>query len=67
MGRCYNITDTKLLEMKSMPKLKVLNYFKQPFLANVVNYEEMKKKMPQLTYNDPWKDPQILKFFEPEK
>ena len=65
MGRCHNITDDKLIEMKSMPKLKVLNYFKRPFLANVDNHEDMKKKMPQLTNNDPWK--RSLSFFEPEK
>ena len=65
MGRCHNITDAKLLEMKSMPKLNILNYFKKSILANVDNYEDMKKKMPQLTNNDPWK--QTLGVFEPEK
>ena len=55
IGRCHNITDAKLLEMKSMPKLNILNYFKKSMFANVDNYEDMKKKMPQLTNNDPWR------------
>ena len=52
---CGKITDTKLLEMRSMPKLKVLNYFK-PWDRN--NYEQLKKNLPQLTNNNPkekWK------------
>ena len=49
IGRCYNITDTKLLEMSSMPKLKILNYF----MRYNSNYEDLKKNLPQLTNKDP--------------
>ena len=47
IGTCCNITDSKLLEMKSMPKLKVLNYF-NPWDSN---YEDLKNNLPQLNYN----------------
>ena len=47
---CCKITDTKLLEMRSMPKLKVLNYFKA---WDPNNYEDLKKNLPQLTSNNP--------------
>ena len=47
IGTCWNITDSKLLEMKSMPKLKVLNYF-NPWDSN---YEDLKNNLPQLNYN----------------
>ena len=47
-----NITFPKFLEMRSMPKLKVLNYFK-PWDRN--NYEQLKKNLPQLTNNNPKK------------
>ena len=51
IGRCENITYTKLLEMRSMPKLKALNYstYLQP-----EDHEELKKILPQLTNNNPW-------------
>ena len=49
---CDKITDAKLLEMRSMTKLKVLNYFK-PW--NPKNYEDLKKNLPQLTSNNPKK------------
>ena len=52
ISRCTNITDTKLLEMRSMPKLKVLNYCKK---WNPYNYEELKKNLPQLNNNNPKK------------
>ena len=55
IGMCSNITDSKLLEMRSMPKLKILNYFR-PLDSN---YEELKKNLPQLTNIHPkekWKD-----------
>ena len=52
IGRCENITYTKLLEMRSMPKLKVLNYCKK---WNPYNYEELKKNLPQLNNNNPKK------------
>ena len=41
IGRCEKITYTKLLEMRSMPKLKALNYttYMQPW--NYVDYEEL--------------------------
>ena len=48
---CYNIPHTKLLEMRSMQKLKVLNYFNPP---RDCNYEDLKKSLPQLTNNNPW-------------
>ena len=46
---CGKITNTKLIEMRSMPKLKGLNYFK-PWDPN--NHEELKKNLPQLTNNN---------------
>mgnify|MGYP001158958445 CR=1 FL=1 len=49
---CGKITDAKLLEMRSMTKLKVLNYFKA---WDPNNYEELKKNLPQLTNNNPKK------------
>ena len=49
---CGKITDTKLLEMRSMPKLKVLNYFKK---WDPNNYEDLKKNLPQLTNYNPKK------------
>ena len=52
---CGKITDTKLLEMRSMPKLKVLNYFKK---WDPNDYKDLKKNLPQLTNNNPkekWK------------
>ena len=49
---CRNIHDTKLFEMRSMPKLKVLNYF--ILCARDCNYEDLKKNLPQLTNNNPW-------------
>jgi hypothetical protein len=62
IGRCRNITDTKLLEMGSMPKLKVLNYFK-PWNSN---YEYLKKNLPQLTNNNPKErlPERIIKLFD---
>jgi hypothetical protein len=62
IGRCYNITDTKLLEMSSMPKLKILNYF-MPYNSN---YEDLKKNLPQLTNKNPkdkWPE-RIINFFD---
>ena len=50
---CGQITDAKLLEMRSMTKLKVLNYFKAWDHNN--NYEDLKKILPQLTSNNPKK------------
>ena len=63
IGRCNNITDTKLLvfEMSSMPKLKKLNYF-MPYNSK---YEDLKKNLPQLTNIDPkvtWPE-RIIKLF----
>ena len=63
IGRCNNITDTKLLvfEMSSMPKLKNLNYF-MPYNSK---YEDLKKNLPQLTNKDPkvtWPE-RIIKLF----
>ena len=55
IGECHKITDTKLLQIVSMPKLKVLNCFK--LLEHNV-YEDLKKNLPQLTNNNPrrkWK------------
>ena len=55
IGECHKITDTKLLQIVSMPKLKVLNCFK---LLEYNVYEDLKKNLPQLTYNNPrekWK------------
>ena len=55
---CWGITDTKLLEMRSMPKLKVLNYFKKRVRDHNCNYENLKKNLPQLTNTNPlekWK------------
>ena len=56
IGECSRIIlhKAKLLKMRSMPKLKVLNYFK-PLESN---YEDLKKHLPQLTNNNPrdkWK------------
>ena len=54
VGMCSNITDSELLEMRSMPKLKILNYFR-PLDSN---YEDLKKNLPQLTNIHPkekWK------------
>ena len=63
VGRCQKITDSKLLEMRSMPKLKVLNYFKT---GTNDNYENLKKHLPQLTNNDPWKKWKDLAWKQPE-
>ena len=55
IGECHKITYTKLLDIVSMPKLKVLNCFK--LLEHNV-YEDLKKNLPQLTNNNPrrkWK------------
>ena len=52
---CGKITNAKLIEMKSMLKLKALNYSK-PWDPN--NHEELKKNLPKLTNNNPkekWK------------
>jgi hypothetical protein len=65
IGRCSNITDTKLLEMSSMPKLKILNYF-MPYNSN---YEDLKKNLPQLTNKNPmekWPE-RIIKLFDDQK
>ena len=65
IGRCYNITDAKLLEMSSMPQLKILNYF-MPYNSN---YEDLKKNLPQLTNNNPkekWPE-RIIKLFDGPK
>ena len=65
IGRCYNITDAKLIEMSSMPQLKILNYF----LPYNSNYEDLKKNLPQLTNNDPkekWPE-RIIKLFDGPK
>ena len=51
---CIILHKAKLLKMRSMPKLKILNYFK-PLDSN---YEDLKKYLPQLTNNNPrdkWK------------
>jgi hypothetical protein len=50
MGRCRNITHTKLLEMRSMPKLKAVNYL-VAWPQEI--FKELKKIMPQLTNIDP--------------
>ena len=63
VGRCQNITDSKLLEMRSMPKLKVLNYFKT---GTNDSYENLKKHLPQLTNNDPWKKWKDMAWKQPE-
>ena len=63
VGRCQKITDSKLLEMRSMPKLKVLNYFKP---GTNDNYENLKKHLPQLTNNDPWKKWKDMAWKQPE-
>ena len=63
VGRCQKITDSKLLEMSSMPKLKVLNYFK---IGTNDNYENLKKHLPQLTNNDPWKKWKGMAWKQPE-
>ena len=63
VGRCRKITDSKLLEMRSMPKLKVLNYFKT---GSNDNYENLKKNLPQLMNNDPWKKWKDMAWKEPE-
>ena len=65
VGRCYNITDAKLLEMSSMPQLKILNYF-MPYNSN---YEDLKKNLPQLTNNNPkkkWPE-RMIKLFDGPK
>ena len=46
---CENITYAKLLEMRSMPKLRALNYSMPQ-----KDYEELRKILPQLTNNDIW-------------
>ena len=64
---CQNIPHTKLLEMRSMQKLKVLNYFNPRdcnYEDEVVllsypkiienDYEDLKRNLPQLTNNNPW-------------
>ena len=63
VGRCQKITDSKLLEMSSMPKLKVLNYFKT---GTNDNYDNLKKHLPQLTNNDPWKKWKGMAWKQPE-
>ena len=65
IGRCLNITNTKILEMRSMPKLKVLNYF-MPWNSN---YEYLKKNLPQLTNNNPKErlPERIIKLFDDQK
>ena len=50
MGHCRKITHTKLLEMRSMPKLKAVNYM-MPWAQEI--FKELKKTMPQLTNIDP--------------
>ena len=47
---CRNIPHTKLLEMKTMQKLKVLNYFNPRHCV----YKDLKKNLPQLTNKNPW-------------
>ena len=70
---CWSITDTKLLEMRSMPKLKVLNYFKKRVRDRNCNYEVLNKYLPQLTNINPlekWKTWHIStsdSFFERRK
>ena len=62
IGRCYNITDAKLLEMSLMPRLKILNYF----MPHNSNYEDLKKNLPQLTNNNPkekWPE-RVIKLFD---
>ena len=54
ISMCSNITNSELLEMRSMPKNKILNYFR-PLDSN---YEDLKKNLPQLTNIHPkekWK------------
>ena len=70
---CWRITDAKLLEMRSMPKLKILNYFKKRVRDRNCNYEVLKKYLPQLTNINPlekWKTWNIStsdSFFERRK
>jgi hypothetical protein len=44
-----DITDMKLLDMTSMPKLKTLNHS-----MLLVDYEKLQIILPQLTNKDPW-------------
>ena len=44
---CQNLTNTKLIEMRSMPQLKVLNYSMPQG-----HYEKLKMHLPQLTNNN---------------
>ena len=46
---CRNISDAKLLEMRSMQKLRVLNCF-NPTKARDCNYEDLKKNLARHTY-----------------
>ena len=52
IGRCEKITYTKLLEMRSMPKLKALNY---STYLRPEDHDELKKTLPQLTNYNPWR------------
>ena len=47
---CQNITKNKLIEMRSMPQLKVLNYSMPQR-----HYERFKMYLPQLTNNNFWR------------
>ena len=51
IGYCQLITHTKLLEMRVMPKLKTV-YYGTGMLSD---FYELKKKLPQLTRNNDWK------------
>ena len=70
---CWKITDTILIKMRSMPKLKVLNYFKKRVRDRNCNYDVLKKYLPQLTNINPlekWKTWHIStsdSFFERRK
>ena len=47
---CQNITNAKLIEMRSMTQLKVLNYSMPQ-----EHYEKLKMHLPQLTNNNFWR------------
>ena len=47
---CHNIANTKFIEMRSMPQLKVLNYSMPQ-----VHYEKLKMHLPPLTNNSFWR------------
>ena len=47
---CQNLTNTKLIEMRSMPQLKVLNYSMPQG-----HYEKLKMHLPQLTNDNFWR------------